>query len=86
MQPPVIDPDESLIFAAPEPELEPVEEAFEELDDEFEEITLRIENQLLLGLVQSGQVSHYRGAVDVTRGQVVWTGDIVLRSYARGYY
>ena len=35
MQPPVIEPDERPIFAAPEPELEPVEEAFEELDDDF---------------------------------------------------
>ena len=38
------------------------------------------------GAPSAGQVSHYRGAVDVTRGQVVWTGDIVLRSFARGYY
>ena len=118
--PPVIQPRETPVFAAPEPEpeLEPAEEAFEELDDEFieeeipadefedldegleelvpkdefeelddefQEITLKIESELLLGLIQPGHVNQYRGAIDVERGQVVWTGDIVLPASARSY-
>jgi filamentous hemagglutinin family protein len=107
-------------FAAPEPlpELEPAEEAFEELDDEFieqevpadefedlddefeeispfddfegefdefEELGLKIRRELLLGLVQTGNVNQYRGTIDLANGRVIWTGDIVLPSFARNY-
>ncbi|MFT4583043.1 MAG: filamentous hemagglutinin family protein [Gammaproteobacteria bacterium] len=110
-------------LAAPEPlpELEPAEEAFEELDDdfieqevpvdefddldeefeeivpledledefeefeEFEEIGLKIRRQLLPDLVQAGDVNQYRGVIDLAHGRVIWTGDIVLPSFARNY-
>ena len=62
---------------------------FEDLDDEldeFEELATAIDPALIMRLTQHGYVNQYYGAVGIgANGRVVWTGDIVLPSFARQY-
>ncbi len=69
--------------------LEEAPDEFEDLDeefDEFEELGKEIDPALLLRLTQNANVNEYRGALGIGMdGRVVWTGDIILPSYARQY-
>ena len=64
-------------------------EEFEDLDpesNEFEELGQSVDEALILRLTQKMNVNEMRGAVGLSSdGSVIWTGDIVLPSFARRY-
>jgi len=72
---------------APDDDFQDLDEEFDEFeDDEFEELEEEFDDSLVLALTISATINQYRGAAGLaTNGRVVWTGDIVLPSFARGY-
>lgn len=80
-----VEPDAEEPEAAPAPD-DSGEPAFEDSDDEFEELEEELDDSLLNQLLQPGHVNQLAGAVRVDgRGGVVWAGEVVLPSMHRRY-